>query len=197
MFPGFSPLRSGRCHRTHGSSLTSPRSAALGRLRKLSGVTFRWNDLGLDHLTRDALAGVSAGPGATEEQHRAVRDIVRARRQAELAGTNAGVLAQEVEAVLPEAVTTGEGGFKEVRYHTLIPLLVEAIKEQDETVARQRAEIEQLRSTQHDMQAELTRLRQSIDKLTGLATPRERAGQPDSGRVSPAISTARDLSAGN
>ena len=174
----------------------TPLGGALGRLRKLSGVTFRWNDLGLHHLTRDAAAGVSAGPGATEEQNRAVRDIVRRRRQAELAGTSVGVLAQEVDAVLPEAVTTGEGGFKEVRYHNLIPLLVEAIKEQDRsvqqqarTVARQREEIEELRSTQHDMQAELTRLRQSIDTLTRLATPRDRAEEPDSGRVNPANTT--------
>jgi hypothetical protein len=42
-----------------------------------------------------------------------------------------------VEAVLPEAVTTDEAGYKSVRYHYLIPLLIEALKEQDRTVKEQ------------------------------------------------------------
>jgi hypothetical protein len=42
-----------------------------------------------------------------------------------------GVIAQDVEAVLPEAVVTDADGYKSVRYHYLIALLIEAIKEQD------------------------------------------------------------------
>ncbi|NBO98973.1 MAG: tail fiber domain-containing protein [Proteobacteria bacterium] len=46
-------------------------------------------------------------------------------------GTDYGVLAHEVEAVLPEIVTTrpGEEKYKAVRYEKLIPVLIEAIKE--------------------------------------------------------------------
>ena len=40
-----------------------------------------------------------------------------------------GVLAQELEAVLPEAVETGEDGYKSVNYSNITPLLIEAIKE--------------------------------------------------------------------
>jgi hypothetical protein len=40
-----------------------------------------------------------------------------------------GVLAQEVEAVLPEAVETGEDGYKSVKYSEITPLLIEAMKE--------------------------------------------------------------------
>lgn len=48
--------------------------------------------------------------------------------------TEAGVLAQEVEKVMPEVVTTRETGFKAVRYEKLVPLLIQAIKELTEKV---------------------------------------------------------------
>jgi len=48
-----------------------------------------------------------------------------------------GVSAQEVQAVLPEAVSEAEDGFLHVRYTEIIPLLVEAIKELS-TVVRPR-----------------------------------------------------------
>lgn len=41
----------------------------------------------------------------------------------------AGVVAQEIESILPEVVQTKEDGFKAVRYEQLIPLLIEAIKD--------------------------------------------------------------------
>ena len=41
----------------------------------------------------------------------------------------AGVLAQEVEKVLPQAVYTDADGYKSVSYDGLVPLLIEAIKE--------------------------------------------------------------------
>jgi hypothetical protein len=40
-----------------------------------------------------------------------------------------GVIAQEIQAVLPEAVALRENGFLGVRYDKLVPLLIEAIKE--------------------------------------------------------------------
>ena len=46
-----------------------------------------------------------------------------------------GVIAQEVEAVIPEVVATRDNGFKAVRYEKLIPLLIEAIKELQAEVA--------------------------------------------------------------
>jgi hypothetical protein len=41
-----------------------------------------------------------------------------------------GVVAQEVEKVLPELVTTRESGYKAVKYDKLTALLIEAVKEQ-------------------------------------------------------------------
>jgi len=44
-------------------------------------------------------------------------------------GRDIGVIAQEIEKVLPEIVTTRENGFKAVQYEKITPLLIEAIKE--------------------------------------------------------------------
>jgi hypothetical protein len=45
-----------------------------------------------------------------------------------------GVLAQEVERVFPELVTTDEQGHKRVNYIGLFAPLIEAVKELDERV---------------------------------------------------------------
>ena len=60
----------------------------------------------------------------------------------------AGVLAQDVEAVLPEVTTTKDDGYKSVRYEKMVPLLVEAIKELSDKVDAQQQEIERLRKWQ-------------------------------------------------
>jgi hypothetical protein len=44
-------------------------------------------------------------------------------------GTDIGVIAQEIESVLPQAVTDRESGYKAVNYEKIVPLLIEAIKE--------------------------------------------------------------------
>jgi len=53
-----------------------------------------------------------------------------------------GVIAQEVETVLPEVVETDEKGIKTVSYGNMVGLLIEAIKEQQNEIERLRAIIE-------------------------------------------------------
>ena len=45
-----------------------------------------------------------------------------------------GVIAQEVEKVLPEIVNTNENGTKSISYDSIIGLLIEAIKEQQGSI---------------------------------------------------------------
>ncbi len=45
-------------------------------------------------------------------------------------GHDVGVIAQQVEKVLPELVTDRENGYKAVRYEKIVALLIEAVKEQ-------------------------------------------------------------------
>lgn len=49
-------------------------------------------------------------------------------------GHDIGVIAQEIEAVMPEIVTTRDNGYKAVKYDRIVPLLIEAIKEQQEQI---------------------------------------------------------------
>ena len=44
-------------------------------------------------------------------------------------GHDVGVIAQEIEEVIPEAIRTGANGQKQVNYDKIIPLLIECIKE--------------------------------------------------------------------
>ena len=69
------------------------------KIAKLDGVTFTWND---------------QGPAWVSD--RDSREDV-------------GLLAQQVEQVIPEAVTTRDDQYKAVDYKRVIPLLVESIKE--------------------------------------------------------------------
>jgi len=47
-----------------------------------------------------------------------------------LSGTDLGLLAQDVEKVFPEYVTTHSNGYKQVNYHALLALLIEAVKQE-------------------------------------------------------------------
>jgi hypothetical protein len=56
--------------------------------------------------------------------------------RAEKTGADVGLIAQEVEQVLPEIVNTRDNGTKAIRYEKVVPLLVEAIKELQKRVER-------------------------------------------------------------
>jgi hypothetical protein len=76
---------------------------ALEKVSAIRGVTFDWTDA--------EIAARGGEDGYFVRKH------------------DVGVIAQEIEAVLPEAVATRENGIKAVRYDLIVPLLIEAIKE--------------------------------------------------------------------
>jgi hypothetical protein len=49
-------------------------------------------------------------------------------------GHDVGIIAQEVEKVLPEVVETRENGYKAVKYEKLTALLIQAVNEQQQTI---------------------------------------------------------------
>ena len=57
-----------------------------------------------------------------------------------------GVIAQEVEAVIPEAVGEGSDGIKSVAYDKLVPLLIESVKEQQAMIQELKQEIQNLKN---------------------------------------------------
>ena len=60
-------------------------------------------------------------------------------------GNDVGVIAQEIEAVLPQLVQTRENGFKAVKYDKLVALLIEGIKEQQTQIHTLTLEVEELK----------------------------------------------------
>jgi hypothetical protein len=61
-------------------------------------------------------------------------------------GKDIGVIAQEIEKVLPAAVIVRDNGYKAVKYEALIPLLVEAVKELKDQNVSLKQELEDLKS---------------------------------------------------
>jgi hypothetical protein len=105
-------------------------------------------------------------------------------------------------------VTTDEAGYKQVAYHELIPLLIEALKEEDkfskeqaQTIARQQSEIQRLTAANEAAQQQLNeleevkqklgRLEAAVNKFTASGVPRDQnelasAGQGPAGSHSSA-----------
>jgi len=61
-------------------------------------------------------------------------------------GHDVGVIAQDVEKVLPELVDTRKDGYKAVKYEKMVALLIEAIKDLQEENKEIRSELENLKS---------------------------------------------------
>ena len=88
-----------------------PIPGALDKVMKLNGVFFDWISL-------------------TEEQEIHIHGNK---------GADVGIIAQEIEKVLPQVVTTRDNGYKAVNYEKIVALLIEAIKDQQleiETIKR-------------------------------------------------------------
>ena len=90
----------------------------IDKLKQLRGVEFDWKPL-------------------TDEEKKSIHGNE---------GHDVGVIAQEVEKVLPEVVQTRKSGYKAVKYEKMIPLLIESIKEQQEQIEDLKKEVEELKN---------------------------------------------------
>jgi hypothetical protein len=81
-----------------------------------------------------------AGPDATAAEHEAAKQDGLDEARAVLDGDRVGLVAQDVEVVLPELVHE-VNGYKHIRYQNLTALLAEALKELSAEVAELRAAI--------------------------------------------------------
>ncbi|WP_346985885.1 tail fiber domain-containing protein [Chryseobacterium sp. POE27] len=89
---------------------------ATEKLNQLNGYTYTWRD-------KTEFPGQTLGEG---------KDV--------------GVIAQEVEQVFPDAVSTNKDGYKSVNYNALIPVLIEALKESNSKIDRLEQQIKALES---------------------------------------------------
>ena len=68
-----------------------------------------------------------------------------------LVGKQYGLIAQELEKIIPELVDTDEEGWKSIEYSHLVPVLIEAIKEQQAIIANQQLELTSLISVREQV----------------------------------------------
>jgi hypothetical protein len=90
---------------------------AVSKISTLNGITFEWN----------------------EKAPKSKRyELVNNKR-------SAGVIAQDVQKVLPEAVKEREDGYLAIKYEQLIPLLIEGMKEQQGQIDDLKQQIEDIK----------------------------------------------------
>jgi hypothetical protein len=94
---------------------------ATGSITEISDLRLKSNVVEID----DALEILSQIRGVQFEWRRDAEEFAGLPE-----GTRVGLIAQEIEKVLPEAVVSPEDGYKSVDYGRLTPVLVEAIKAQ-------------------------------------------------------------------
>jgi hypothetical protein len=76
-----------------------------------------------------------------------------------------GLIAQEVEKVMPELVLTDTNGYKAIVYDKLAPVLIEAVKEQQTTIQDQKRELAQFNASLKEKDADIKRLEKALEKM--------------------------------
>jgi hypothetical protein len=79
-----------------------------------------------------------------------------------------GFIAQELEKVFPELVTTGTDGYKSVDYTHIVPVLVEAMKEQQKMIEQLKTENSTLTASKTQNDAKVEDLSKQMSALTDM-----------------------------
>ncbi|MBR5958036.1 MAG: tail fiber domain-containing protein [Salinivirgaceae bacterium] len=105
---------------------------ALDKVLKLRGVSYYWKN-------KEELKSM---PNTTaknpEDEETLCYDFDDSKKQL-------GVIAQEVEEIMPELVSTDANGYKSVDYTKFTPILIEAMKEQQAIIDNQQKQIDELK----------------------------------------------------
>ncbi|MHC1703650.1 MAG: tail fiber domain-containing protein [Tenuifilaceae bacterium] len=110
----------------------TPLNGALKKIMRLQGVTYDWK-------TESELSDVRNNSKSSKRDKEAINHFNFPK------GSQIGVIAQDVEKVLPELVQTDEDGLKSVDYVKIVPVLIEAIKEQQKQIEKLTEEVEALK----------------------------------------------------
>lgn len=120
---------------------------SLSTIRQMRGVSYKLKEQAEETATVSAFqSDVSSSRDTLSAQSPVPVEIVNTIK-AEKKRKKAGFIAQELEEIFPEAVYTLPNGKKAIAYSEIIPLLVEAIKEQQNEIDKQQNEIDELRQS--------------------------------------------------
>jgi hypothetical protein len=143
------------CNLTHTGALTHDSdlrlkkdvetiNGALDKVLKLRGVTYYWKN----REEMAAVRGVSANNMSYGYSDK----------------LQTGVIAQEIEQVMPELVSTDKDGFKSVDYVGITPVLIEAIKEQQAIIDGQQKQIDELKAENLKMQQQIEQILEKLNQ---------------------------------
>jgi trimeric autotransporter adhesin len=107
-------------------------ASPLQLIKQLNGVTYNFRD--------DIYAPQPEG----SEEPRLLMNFPKEKQM--------GFIAQDVEKVLPEVVSTDGNGYKGVLYQNIVPLLIEGIKEQQGQIAQMSQKMEELQTALASLQ---------------------------------------------
>ena len=79
-----------------------------------------------------------------------------------------GMIAQEVEKILPELVNTDSDGYKSVEYSRVVAVLIEAMKEQQKVIEQQSSILKDQENTIKEQKDMINNLNERITKLEEL-----------------------------
>ena len=122
-------------------STTSTGVTVTGDLNSTSDIRYKKNIEPIDN----ALEKVQSLNGVTFDWDNDAFEETEDTKKPEFTERATGVIAQDVEKVLPEAVRENEDGFKNVAYGNMVGLLIEAIKEQQTQIDELKAEVAELK----------------------------------------------------
>jgi hypothetical protein len=80
-------------------------------------------------------------------------------------GTQIGLIAQEVEKILPEVVDADDNGYKSIQYSVMVALVIEAIKEQQNTIIEQQQKYKEQQNTIIEQQQKYDALSSQLREL--------------------------------
>ena len=119
---------------------------SLNTIRQMRGVTYKLKEQADESTTASTLQSDVSSRDTLSAQSPVPVEIVN-KIKAEKKRKKSGFIAQELEEIFPEAVYTLPNGKKAIAYSEIIPLLVEAIKEQQNEIDKQQNEIDELRQS--------------------------------------------------
>ncbi len=139
-----------------------PMVNSLNKILALNGIAFDWVENHLNDIGNRASDAVSAGPNASPEKQKEIKERTKQEAIANHDIPQIGFIAQEVEQIFPEWVRDGDDGMKEINLSQLSAVLVEAIKELKE---EKDLEIEQLSKQNQELKFEMKKMKAQINLL--------------------------------
>ena len=112
---------------------------ALAAISKLQGITYDFKSINEDSI----LLQLNSMNGKEEKDIKDLEKLKKVYEKKKLDNLNQiGFSAQDVQKIFPQLVKTDDKGFLSVNYTAIIPVVVEALKEQQKTIEQQAATIQ-------------------------------------------------------